>query len=212
MITGVYVYELTVTDNNGATDKDTVRVTVNPAPNLPPSAHAGPDQIITLPLNNTTLDGSASFDPDGTITGYVWVKITGPASGSVSSPSMMMSPVTGLAAGIYTFELTVTDNSGAQDRDTVTIEVKEAEKPVVRLFPNPATTIINLEFPAAVEPVPSTVTIRDSRGALVHREKFMREGPSMIRQINISRLAGGYYIIEITGVDTKPIIIRFIRQ
>jgi hypothetical protein len=45
---GVYLYELTVTDNQGATGADTVQITVI-AGNIKPKANAGPDQIITLP-------------------------------------------------------------------------------------------------------------------------------------------------------------------
>ena len=33
--------------------------------NKPPTANAGPDQVITLPTDSISLDGSASSDPDG---------------------------------------------------------------------------------------------------------------------------------------------------
>jgi hypothetical protein len=48
--------------------------------NKPPIANAGPDQTITLLKDSTILDGTASTDPDGTITSYKWAKIAGPAS------------------------------------------------------------------------------------------------------------------------------------
>jgi hypothetical protein len=35
--------------------------------NKPPIAVAGPDQVITLPTDSISLDGSVSSDPDGTI-------------------------------------------------------------------------------------------------------------------------------------------------
>ncbi len=50
LIVGQYVYQLTVTDNNGATNSDQVTVTVNPAVakvDLPPVANAGPSDTIT---------------------------------------------------------------------------------------------------------------------------------------------------------------------
>ena len=83
---GVYVFTLQVTDNAGATASSTVTVTVNaapappPAPNQAPVANAGSNINITLPANNTTLDGSASNDPDGTISTYAWMKTSGPAA------------------------------------------------------------------------------------------------------------------------------------
>ena len=48
---GVYVYQLTVTDNQGASGSGTVKVTVLAA-NLPPVANAGADIIIQLGKSN----------------------------------------------------------------------------------------------------------------------------------------------------------------
>jgi len=65
---GTYKFMLLITDNNTATIADTMTLTVNPvgAPNQPPVVNAGPDQTITLPVNNVTVSGSAT-DADGTI-------------------------------------------------------------------------------------------------------------------------------------------------
>ena len=48
--------------------------------NKPPIAIAGPDQVITLPTDSVLLDGRSSSDPDGTISVWLWTKISGPAS------------------------------------------------------------------------------------------------------------------------------------
>lgn len=48
--------------------------------NKPPIAIAGLDQVITLPTDSISLDGSASNDPDGTISESLWKKISGPAT------------------------------------------------------------------------------------------------------------------------------------
>jgi hypothetical protein len=42
--------------------------------NRPPIAIAGPDQVIALPTASISLDGSASNDPDGTISEWLWTK------------------------------------------------------------------------------------------------------------------------------------------
>ena len=47
--------------------------------NKPPTAMAGSDQILTLPTDSISLDGSSSSDPDGTISDWRWTKISGPA-------------------------------------------------------------------------------------------------------------------------------------
>lgn len=48
--------------------------------NKPPPAVARPDQVITLPTDSISLDGYTSSDPDGTISDWLWKKISGPAS------------------------------------------------------------------------------------------------------------------------------------
>jgi hypothetical protein len=94
------------------------------ATNQPPTANAGADQTITLPANSVTLNGSGT-DPDGSISSYSWTKVSGGAA-SITSPSSASTTITGLAAGPYTFRLTVTDNSGASAIDDVNITVNSA--------------------------------------------------------------------------------------
>ena len=125
LVQGIYKFQLKVTDNNGATDTDTMQVTVNPVPNQVPVANAGSDQIITLPVNSVSLTGSGT-DPDGNITAYQWIKISGPSGASITSLSSASTTVTGLLQGIYQFQLTVTDNSGAIDSDTIQVIVNPA--------------------------------------------------------------------------------------
>jgi len=89
-----------------------------------PVADAGPDQNFSLPTNSTTLKGSGK-DGDGTITAYQWTKIAGPSKYTVESPTAAKTELNDLVEGVYQFELKVIDNSGASDRDTVTIKVHE---------------------------------------------------------------------------------------
>src|SRR5450432_2658605 len=80
--------------------------------NKRPTANAGPDQIIVLPKDSVSLDGSTPSDQDGTISLYQWTKITGPASADIIKPGSSKTLVKTLAMGVYKFELTVTDNGG----------------------------------------------------------------------------------------------------
>ncbi len=91
--------------------------------NTPPISKAGPDQVITLPTDSVTLDGSASSDPDGTISEWLWTKISGPASFTISIPTDSMTRVKLLIPGIYLFELKVTDNVGLSSKDTISVIV-----------------------------------------------------------------------------------------
>jgi parallel beta-helix repeat protein len=82
-----------------------------PPQNIPPTATVGSDITITLPTNSIQLIGSGT-DPDGTVVGYLWNKISGGA-GSIVSPNNATTAVEGLVQGTYEFKLTVTDNQGA---------------------------------------------------------------------------------------------------
>jgi ribosomal protein L14 len=124
LVVGTYVFQLTVTDNDGATGTDTVQVVVSSAPNVPPVANAGADKVVILPANSVSLGGSGS-DSDGTIVSYSWSKVSGPAA-TITSPASANTTVTGLTAGVYVFQLTVTDNSGATGADTVQVTVNNA--------------------------------------------------------------------------------------
>lgn len=125
LVQGVYQFELQVTDNRGASAKDTVQVTVTVGngTNQPPVAHAGVDQVITLPTNSCTLNGNASFDPDGSIATYLWTKVAGPASYTIENPAAGITTVRDLVQGIYQFRLEVTDNGGLIARDNVQVTV-----------------------------------------------------------------------------------------
>jgi hypothetical protein len=94
--------------------------------NESPIAMAGPDQVITLPTDSILLDGTASSDPDGTISEWLWTKISGPASFNIISATAAKTITKNLAAGSYKFELKVTDNGGMSAKDTIQITVNSA--------------------------------------------------------------------------------------
>ena len=124
----MYVFRLTVTDNSGATATDNVTITVNAAtapPNQAPTANAGSDITLTLPVNSTILTGSG-YDPDGTIATYAWTRVSGPTTFTIVSAGAAATGLNGLVQGMYVFRLTVTDNNGATATDVVTVTVNAA--------------------------------------------------------------------------------------
>ena len=126
---GIYTFQLTVTDNNGATGTDAVSITVVPEPTLPnqsPVANAGSNQVITTPTNSIVLNGTNSFDPDGTIDHFEWTEISGPSTAVITNGNTVTPTATALITGTYVFQLIVTDNNGATDADQVTIQVNPA--------------------------------------------------------------------------------------
>lgn len=90
--------------------------------NSPPVANAGPDQELTdtdgSGSESLVLDGSGSTDADGTIVLYRWtIGPTQVAAGPAPTSNVL------LPVGVYTVELTVTDNSNESSTDTVTVTI-----------------------------------------------------------------------------------------
>jgi hypothetical protein len=123
LVAGAYSIELKVTDNEGLSSTDTMQVIVNEIghTNQPPVAKAGDDQTYTTPINSISLDGSQSYDPDGTILSYSWKQIAGAIQASISDPGKAKTGVNNITGDNYDFELTVTDNDGLSSKDTVKV-------------------------------------------------------------------------------------------
>lgn len=213
LVQGVYRFELRVTDNLGAIGRDTVQVTVNSNnPNEIPVANAGSDQTITLPESSTNLDGSASFDPDGTVLTYQWSFITGPTQPVIGTPNLAQTSVSGLAEGQYYFELIVRDSRNASSRDTVMVEVLPKNSRA-EVFPNPARDYIDVRIVANTERNKTPIIIYDSRGVVVYREDVDRTQRVFVHRIYFKQdMKKGVYLIrvavDINNVDT----IKFLKD
>jgi len=122
---GAYSFALEVRDNSGATASDTVQVTVGSRAggNTPPVAQTMPDQTITWPVHTIILDGTFSYDPDGTIVAYQWKQASGTGPSNIYNFRAATTIVRDLVKGQYGFELTVTDNDGLLGKDTVYVTV-----------------------------------------------------------------------------------------
>jgi hypothetical protein len=118
---GVHIVTLTVIDDNGNADQDTVMITVGP--NKPPVADAGPDQSVEDSDDNgeesVIFDGSASYDSDGTITSYEWTE----NNSIIGTEPTLLDAVFDI--GTHTVTLNVTDNAGSVNSDEVVVTVSQ---------------------------------------------------------------------------------------
>lgn len=127
LVKGRYIFKLTVTDDKGLTDSDTVAVNIKESLNQHPVANAGADLVVKLPTRSAEVDGSKSTD-DERIVSYEWTRDRkSPAAGDVLNHSDHKSilQLANLVEGVYTFELKVQDNRGLSSTDTVVLTVKE---------------------------------------------------------------------------------------
>lgn len=208
-LVGNYDFELTVTDDEGASTKDTVNITVKF--NQSPIANAGTNRTIQLPKNTVTLDGSASYDPDGIyIRTYKWTKLYGPPGSVIENPNAETTVVKGLVVGDYSFKLTVIDLQGASNEATVDITVNKAnEAPVANAGTGRTITLpvkdsiqITLKGDASYDP---DGTIKTYKWTKIKEPTFstliITDGNSVNTTVDL-RIAGDYSF-KLTVTDDK---------
>ena len=130
-LAGDYTLSLVVNDGALASAQDTVQVTVVASgSNRAPTADAGIDQNVSIGTV-VTLDGSASWDPDGNLVTYVWTLDSKPANSAAaivdaSSPRPSLTPD---QAGTYTASLVVIDSLNEKSvADQVVVTVNPVNK------------------------------------------------------------------------------------
>ena len=102
-------------------------------PNLAPTARAGVDQSLVIPSTansiNSTLNGTASTDPENKPLIYGWRIVSGPSTNNIATPATAVTAINNLIVGTYLIELRVSDGTLA-GIDTMTITVTKAAPPV----------------------------------------------------------------------------------
>ncbi len=97
--------------------------------NVSPTAVAGDDQNVSDADNNgieaVTLDGSASYDPDGSIASYSWFVDAGPSP--IGTSTLLEHD---FSVGTYAITLVVEDDEGATSTDEVVVIVNSNRAPV----------------------------------------------------------------------------------
>jgi gliding motility-associated-like protein len=203
LIQGVYTFRFGVTDNQGATASSTVTVTVNAAPvNVPPTANAGSDKSITLPISSVVLNGSGT-DIDGSIASYSWTKFSGPTA-TLTNQNTQNLTASALSAGTYVFRLTVTDNQGATAFANATVTVQPAavnQAPLVSVGAN-----FSLTLPTNSTTISSTASDPDGSISTYLWEKI--SGPATgdltgiaTSSLSLTNLVAGVYVLRLTVTD-----------
>ena len=96
-----------------------VQVFTTGTSNQAPTANAGPNQSVST-NSKVTLDGSASFDPNGNPI-YTWTQTGGPAVTLSSSTAVQPTFTAPGSSATLTFQLVVSDGSLSSTPSTVTI-------------------------------------------------------------------------------------------
>lgn len=221
---GIYVFRLSVTDNNDAVASDDVQVIVNAAPEAKtvPTANAGTDQVITLPVSSVVLTGTGS-DPAGNALSYKWSQVSGPTVNLINDTQPSAS-VANLKPGTYVFNFTVTDSKGSTASDEVQVlvnapsvsqenterdseddtEVDKISKSdgtlKVRVHPNPTTSHFTITIHSrSRENI--IVSVYNRWGKLIDQIPHVAVGSTLTIGANYRR--GTYYFHVAQGEKTK---------
>lgn len=130
-VDGVFTFEFSAVDNEGAVASDVVQVTVLHT-NTPPMVNAGQDQTVSMG-SAFALSGSA-LDSDGAITSISWVQVGGPQAVLIGGAGTLnpsyLAPNVSVSTPL-TFNLVCTDNEGAASLSSVHVTVLHVNQPPI---------------------------------------------------------------------------------
>lgn len=132
-VVGKYVLSLVVSDGKEVSDPDTVTIT---ASNRPPTADAGPNQIMTAGSGSATMDASGSWDDDGHPLSYLWAFSSIPENSAVSEDDLFGAETvnpsfTPDAVGEFLLSLLVNDGIDDSQIETAKVTVTN-NSPIAR--------------------------------------------------------------------------------
>jgi hypothetical protein len=218
---GTYVFRLTVTDNDGATDAADFSVVVKPNPANLLYANAGADQTINYPsVNIANMNGSGSYATNsGFISKYAWTKVSGPTNGeSILNPAAQSPVVSFSIAGVYVLRLTVTDTYGntATDDVTITVGAVSAKSSLVTenvasiaLYPNPV--VSNLRLTLKLNQATNIIARIFNSNGVIRGTYYLGTITSIQKDIDVSGLTSGMYILEVTDGNSLSLSNKFIK-
>jgi gliding motility-associated-like protein len=202
---GSYTFRLTVTDNQGAKAYDDVMVIVKPEPvNILPVADAGEDRIITFPVSIVLLIGFGA-DPDGVITSYSWIQVSGPSASVLHGQNSTELTVSKLVEGNYLFRLYVEDNRGGISHDDVQVIVYP--EPINQAPVADAGDDVFLDMPVddywlIGESYDTDGFIREVSWQQSNGPNFLL-GPHYSDSLNLGGISEGTYVFEYMVVDAE---------
>lgn len=190
---GEYEVELTVTDEQGLTNKDTVIITVTEDENEAPKAIANVTPVSGEAPLKVTFTGSNSTD-DKSIASYAW-KLNPGAANAADFDYTYTSP------GTYEIVLTVKDENGLTDTTTLTVTVTEPSNmpPVAVASANPTSG----EVPLNVQFTGTNST--DDKAISSYRWDFKDGSTATSSNPNHVFTVPGSYVVDLTVKDIEGI-------
>ena len=189
---GSYEVVLTITDNEGLTNSESVTITVNEDPNEAPTARASASPLTGEAPLDVTFKGSTSTD-DVSIVKYEWDFKDGQSGNAADLGHTYTEP------GNYVAVLTVTDENGLFDKSSISITVTEPvnETPVAIATVNATsgTAPIALQFTGS--------NSTDDKAIVKYSWNFKDGSTSDIANPSHTFTTAGNYAVALTVEDAE---------
>lgn len=116
----------------------------------------------------------------------------------------------GVAGGSDPFTLT---RNSVTEFSPVTVQTQPIPRPVKGIYPNPVKTVLNIVTEIGTTQT-AIVSVYDATGRLVMREARLFSAGLSQNSINVERLAGGVYYLQIRGTETSKLLptARFVKE
>ena len=186
-----------------------------------PVSVAGDDFTYQDPYTNLELNGSGSYDPDGSISSFQWEQLSGLEVMTIDNPGSTVTSLSDVKKGEYLFRLEVTDNNGDISVDEIevvidTIPIVSSLNEVIdisdiTLSPNPTNGSISFRASDINHQNEVDVRIFDMRGKVILPSRQVNiNGSDESITIDVSSLVSGIYIMQVSAGD-KSYIGRFMK-
>lgn len=211
---GTYIFEVSITDSNGHQNSDQVIIVVMQG-NFAPIANPGNSINIPFSQKEVILDGSNSYDPDGTIVKYEWEQTDQNNKLTIiqETTTNPTATISGFEGGkLYVFRLTVTDNEGASSSENVRISVdistgtSDASKVDISVYPNPFSEKLIISIPESNEY--KSVKLYSVTGHTLLQKNI--HGQSHI-ELDTRAIAKGYYILKLQSNNGSSVSYKILK-
>lgn len=179
------------------TPASTPTITQTPATNRAPVANAGTNQSVN-PNAVVTLDGSASFDPDGNAITYAWTLTSKPSGSSaqLTNATSAKPSFTPDVTGTYVVQLIVNDGVVTSPATTVSVSVSIGNRaPVANAGSNQSTAVgslVTLNGSASSDPDGNTITYSWSLTSKPSGSTAILTGANTAKPTFTPTMAGSY--------------------
>jgi len=162
-------------------------------PNFLPVANAGADKVV---FDTAMLDGRSSSDPDGEVVSYEWTLVHRENPAYDRTASGMTPTVPTLNPGFYDVILTVTDNDGLVDTDTMLLAAAGqcATIPVDRMPPT-----------GSIHAYPNMIWPPNNKNVTVTLKGYVKDELSIARDGGGVGVSSAYLLVD--GNTTIPIVL-----